>query len=176
MQVVLPSDANHMNNTFGGNIMSWMDDAATVCAIKHVRHRSMKPDTGLATIAVDSMAFIGPSMTGDRVTFYAQINRAFGTTLEVGIRVEAQALGGPVRHINSGYLTLMAVDSRGKPTTVPKVEPETEKQKVQYLKAIGRRQLRMERKKVRMLLLSNPHTISNVNKPSLFATCFSRLS
>eukprot|EP00518_Triparma_eleuthera_P021685 CAMPEP_0197572560 /NCGR_PEP_ID=MMETSP1320-20131121/42521_1 /TAXON_ID=91990 /ORGANISM="Bolidomonas sp., Strain RCC2347" /LENGTH=681 /DNA_ID=CAMNT_0043135065 /DNA_START=245 /DNA_END=2287 /DNA_ORIENTATION=+ len=147
-KVVLPSDANHMNNTFGGNIMSWMDDAATVCAIKHIRHPSMKPDTGLATIAVDSMAFLGPSMTGDRVTFFAQINRAFGTTLEVGIRVEAQALGGPMRHINSGYLTLMAVDSRGKPTAVPKIEPDTEKQKEQFLKAIGRRQLRMERKKL----------------------------
>ena len=74
-KVVLPSDANHMNNTFGGNIMSWMDDAATVCAIKHIRHPSMRPDCGVATIAVDSMAFLGPSMTGDRVTFYAQINR-----------------------------------------------------------------------------------------------------
>ena len=74
-KVVLPSDANHMGNTFGGNIMSWMDDAATVCSIKHIRHPSINPDTAVATIAVDSMAFLGPSHTGDRLNFYAQINR-----------------------------------------------------------------------------------------------------
>ncbi|GMH91198.1 hypothetical protein TL16_g11987 [Triparma laevis f. inornata] len=147
-KVVLPSDANHMGNTFGGNIMSWMDDAATVCAIKHIRHPSMKPETTVATIAVDSMAFIGPSHTGDRLNFYAQINRAFGTTIEVGIRVEAQAIGGNMRHINSGYLTIMAVDMQGRPTAVPKIKPENDKQKEQYMKAIGRRQLRMERKKL----------------------------
>ena len=104
-KAVLPSDANHMGNTFGGVIMAWMDDAATVAALKHCRHPSQgEKQVCVTTICVDAMAFLGPSKCGDRITMYAQVNRAFGSSMEVGVRVEAQAIGGRVRHINTGKL------------------------------------------------------------------------
>jgi hypothetical protein len=65
-KVVLPSDANHMGNTFGGNIMSWMDDAAVVCATKHCHFGSLIGNFSIVTIAVDAFSFLGPSKVGDR--------------------------------------------------------------------------------------------------------------
>ena len=103
-KIVLPSDANHMGNTFGGNVMAWMDNAATVAALRHCRHSPELSSLAVVTINVDAMAFLGSSQCGDRITCYAQVNRAFGSTMEVGVRVEAQKLGGQVRHINTGYV------------------------------------------------------------------------
>ena len=148
-KVVLPSDANHMGNTFGGNIMSWMDDAAVVCATKHCHFGSLMGTFSVVTIAVDAFSFLGPSKVGDRITFLAQVNRAFGTTMEVGVRVEAQALGGQSRHINTGYLTVIAkAKSNGRPTAIPKIKAGNEIQKQQHMRALARRKLRMERKKL----------------------------
>jgi acyl-CoA thioesterase 11 len=146
-KVVLPSDANHMGNTFGGNIMSWMDSAGTVAALKHCRHSEKVEGVNVVTIAVDAMAFLGSSTVGDRITCHAQVNRVFGSTMEVGVRVEAQAIGCRARHINTGYLTIMAIDEKtNKPVTAPKVEGDTPGQVRQYEQALGRRRLRMERK------------------------------
>jgi len=95
--------------------MSWMDDAALVCATKHCHFRALiGAGVSVITIAVDAFSFLGPSKVGDRITLLAQVNHAFGTTMEVGVRVEAQSLGGVLRHINTGYLTLMALDKSGK--------------------------------------------------------------
>ncbi len=149
-KVVLPSDANHMGNTFGGNVMSWMDDAATVAAIRHCAVSGGEP-VQVVTIAVDAMAFLGSSKVGDRITLKAQVNRAFGSTMEVGVRVVAQALGGHERHINTGYLTLMAIGSDGSgesSNSLPRVQPQTPEQELQFEKALGRRALRMQRKKI----------------------------
>jgi len=111
-KVVAPSDTNHMLNTFGGNVMAWMDDAATVAALKHCRYTPLGNHVNVVTIAVDAMQFHGGSKVGDHITCFAQVNRAFGSTMEVGVRVEAQCLGGDVRHINTGYVRSRANRAR----------------------------------------------------------------
>mmetsp|Transcript_55775 Transcript_55775/g.83071 ORF Transcript_55775/g.83071 Transcript_55775/m.83071 type:complete len:775 (-) Transcript_55775:311-2635(-) len=126
--IVLPSDANHMGNTFGGQIMSWMEETARICALRHVRAGYHNPtftvagsatssssfidllqDVYLSTTWVDAMVFRGKSNVGDRITCKAQCNRTFGCSVEVGLRVEAQFPGGEVRHINTGYINVMCL-------------------------------------------------------------------
>ena len=98
------------------------------------------------------MTFLGPAKVGDRITLKAQVNRAFGSTLEVGVRVEGQTLGGPSRHINTGYFTLMgrvvAPGLGGTPTifTMPKALAESKEDIVHHEEAMARRHLRMEKK------------------------------
>jgi acyl-CoA hydrolase len=107
------ADANSIGNIHGGTVMKLADEAAALAAIKHSRRQ-------VVTAAMDRMAFLVPIRVGELVTFSASVNAAWRTSMEVGVRVDAEnPRTGEVRHTNTAYLTMVALDDEGKPTEVP---------------------------------------------------------
>jgi acyl-CoA hydrolase len=100
-------------------VMKLCDEAAGIAAIKHSRCR-------VVTAAVDRMAFLEPVNVGDLLTLRASVNAVWRTSMEVGVRVEAEnPRTGEVRHTNSAYLTMVALDDAGRPLAVPPLATET---------------------------------------------------
>uniref|UniRef100_A0A665U0L4 Acyl-coenzyme A thioesterase 11-like n=1 Tax=Echeneis naucrates TaxID=173247 RepID=A0A665U0L4_ECHNA len=117
VELVLPPHANHQENTFGGQIMAWMVNVATIAASRLCQDHPI-----LRTI--DMFTFRGPSQIGDRVLLRAIVNNAFKNSMEVGVRAEAYQGEGPNRHINSAFMTFEVLDDHGKPCTLPHIRPE----------------------------------------------------
>jgi len=106
-------DANSAGNVHGGTVMKLCDEAAGLAAIKHSRRR-------VVTVGMDRMNFLYPIQIGELVTFSAMVNAVWCTSMEVGVRVEAEDPRiGETRHTNTAYLTMVALDADGKPTPVP---------------------------------------------------------
>jgi len=136
-EVMTPQHANTLGNVFGGAVMSLMDRVAAVAAQRHAR----KP---VVTVAVDSLTFLEPIHVGELVSAFASVNYVGKTSMEVGVRIEAEdLLTGVKRHTNSSYLTFVAVDEAGRPTPVNPVVPETDAEKRRHRAAARRRRLRL---------------------------------
>jgi acyl-CoA hydrolase len=106
-------DANSAGNIHGGTVMKLVDEAAGLAAIKHSRQR-------VVTASVDRMTFLLPIRIGQLVTFSAMVNAAWRTSMEVGVRVEAEnPFTGEVHHASTAYVTMVAVDDKGTPAPVP---------------------------------------------------------
>uniref|UniRef100_A0A8D1NNW0 Acetyl-coenzyme A thioesterase n=1 Tax=Sus scrofa TaxID=9823 RepID=A0A8D1NNW0_PIG len=143
IELVLPPHANHHGNTFGGQIMAWMETVATISASRLCRaHPFLK--------SVDMFKFRGPSTVGDRLVFNAIVNNTFQTCVEVGVRVEAfdcqEWSEGQGRHINSAFLIYNAVDDKEDPVTFPRIKPMSKDDFRRYRGAIARRRIRLGRK------------------------------
>jgi acyl-CoA hydrolase len=114
-----PTDANGSGNIHGGVIMKLTDEAAGLAAVKHSRQQ-------VVTAGMDRMAFLVPLFVGDLVTLKATVNAAWHTSMEIGVRVEAEnPRSGEVRHSSTAYMTFVALDEHGRPTTVPPALAET---------------------------------------------------
>jgi acyl-CoA hydrolase len=112
-------DANTAGNVHGGVIMYLCDEVAGIAAVRHSGSR-------VVTAAVDRMTFLHPVYVGNLVTVKATVNAAWRSSMEVGVRVEAEDIRtGEVTHTSTAYLTLVALDDGGSPTAVPGVAPET---------------------------------------------------
>jgi acyl-CoA hydrolase len=110
------TDANSAGNIHGGVIMKLADEAAALAAVKHSRLR-------VVTVGIDRMDFLVPIYIAELVTFRATVNAAWRTSMEVGVRVEAEnPLTGGCRHTNTAYLTMVALDADGRPARVPPLE------------------------------------------------------
>jgi acyl-CoA hydrolase len=106
-------DANSGGNIHGGTVMKLCDEAAGLASIKHSRQR-------VVTAGMDRMNFLFPIHVGELVTFSACVNAAWRTSMEVGVRVEAEnPFSGEIRHTNTAYLTMVALDEEGRPAAVP---------------------------------------------------------
>jgi acyl-CoA hydrolase len=106
------TDANSAGNIHGGTIMKLADECAALAAIRHARQR-------VVTVGMDRMDFLVPIVVGDLVTFKATVNGAWRSSMEVGVRVEAEdPHSGALRHTNTAYLTMVALDEAGRPTSV----------------------------------------------------------
>jgi acyl-CoA hydrolase len=113
------TDANSAGNVHGGTVMKLADEAAGLAAIKHSRTR-------VVTAAMDRMTFRFAISIGELVTFKATVNAAWRTSMEVGVRVEAEnPLTGETRHTNTAYLTMVALDAEGRPAPVPPLATST---------------------------------------------------
>ncbi|KAM6984882.1 acetyl-coenzyme A thioesterase [Aplochiton taeniatus] len=145
IELVLPPHANHHGNTFGGQIMAWMENVATVAAS---RLCGCYPFLR----SVDMFRFRGPSTVGDRLVFKAVVNNAFQNSIEVGVRVEAYNVeewtAGRARHINSAFLIYQLANTPGDPPAFPDVTYTTQDGERRYLAAIVRRRIRMARKHI----------------------------
>ncbi|XP_015508938.1 acetyl-coenzyme A thioesterase isoform X1 [Parus major] len=142
-ELVLPPHANHHGNTFGGQIMAWMQTVASISASRLCRsHPILK--------SVNMFKFWGPSFVGDRLVFNAIVNNTFHSSVEVGVRVEAynceEWIKDQPRHINSAFLIFNAVNDKGELLTFPKVKPRTQDCVRRYYGAIARRRIRLTRK------------------------------
>lgn len=112
-------DANTAGDVHGGTVMKLCDEAGALAAIKHCRQR-------VVTAAMDRMAFLYPIRVGDLVTLSASVNAAWRTSMEVGVRVEAEnPRSGDLRHTNTAYLTMVALDDEGNPVPVPPLAAST---------------------------------------------------
>ena len=109
-------DANSAGFIHGGVVMRLCDEAAGIAAIRHCGVR-------VVTAGMDRMTFLDPVHVGELVTCRAQVNAAWRTSMEVGVRVEAEnARTGETRHTSTAYLTMVALDEEGNPTPVPELE------------------------------------------------------
>jgi acyl-CoA hydrolase len=134
------TDANLMGNVHGGVIMRLVDNAGGYAAMKHC-------GGPVVTVAMDEMSFLEPVVLGDVVTVKAMVNEAFRTSMEVGVRVEAENVRtGRIVHTSSAYLVYVALDAAGQPRPVPPVVAETEEQRQRQREAKLRRQARLARK------------------------------
>jgi acyl-CoA hydrolase len=132
------TDANSAGFIHGGVVMKLCDEAAGAAAVKHSRCR-------VVTAGVDRMAFLTPVHVGELVTFSASVNAAWRTSMEVGVRVEAEnPRTGERRHTNSAYLTMVAVDEEGRPAPVPALLAETDEQRGREAEAQVRRRNRLQ--------------------------------
>ncbi|XP_066548212.1 acyl-coenzyme A thioesterase 11 isoform X2 [Amia ocellicauda] len=139
VELVLPPHANHQVNTFGGQIMAWMENVATIAA-----SRLCNAHPTLRTI--DMFHFRGPSQVGDRVILRAIVNNTFKNSMEVGVRAEAYRGREPLRHINSAFMTFEVLDEDKKPRTLPRIRPEPVDGMRRYREAIARKKIRLDRK------------------------------
>jgi acyl-CoA hydrolase len=113
-------DANAAGLVHGGAVMRLCDEAAGIAALRHCGLR-------IVTAAMDRMTFVSPIRIAELVTCRAQVNAAWNTSMEVGVRVEAEDLrGGGVRHTSTAYLTMVALDEQGRPTPVPALLAQSE--------------------------------------------------
>ena len=134
------TDANLLGNVHGGEIMKMVDTAGGLAAAKHCRGT-------VVTVAMDEMSLIEPVYVGDVVTVRAMVNDAGRTSLEVGVRVEAENVRTGRRvHTSSAYLVYVALDEHGRPRPVPPVIAETEEEQQRQQEAKLRRQARLARK------------------------------
>lgn len=132
--LVLPSETNHLNNLFGGELLARMDRAGSIAAGRHSNCTTV-------TASVNHVAFKKPILLGSVVTVEATVSRAFRTSMEVVIDVWVEGLSGKRSKANEAIYTFVAVDDKGIPTQIPKLEPETELEKERYAAALRRKQL-----------------------------------
>ncbi len=136
-QLVLPNDTNQLGNLLGGRLMEWMDIAAAVSAQRHSNRICV-------TAGVDNLVFHQPIRLGEVVTLSACVNRAFGTSMEVGVHVTAENQLTREKHVaNTAYFTFVAVDDNAKPIRTQPIVPVTSVEKRRYREALERRNRRL---------------------------------
>lgn len=137
----MPEDANPSGNVFGGVILRLVDHAGAVVALRHCRKR-------VVTASIERMDFRAPVYVGELLFLKASVNFAGSTSMEVGVRVEAENLyTGNVRHVGSAYLTFVALDDDGKPAPVPPLVPATDEHARRFAEAQARRDTRREERR-----------------------------
>ena len=130
-------DANTAGNVHGGKIMHLCDEVAGIAAIRHCGMR-------VVTAGMDRMTFLEPVYVGQLVTFRATVNAAWRTSVEVGVRVEAEDVrSGAVHHVSTAYLTMVALGDDGRPCPVPPLEPGDEIERRRAREAQWRRDNRL---------------------------------
>lgn len=135
--VMNPEDANPMGNVHGGVIMKLVDTVAGVVAIRHAGKLAV-------TASIDRLDFLSPVFVGDLVILRANLNHVGKTSMEVGVRVESEnVLTGESRHTASAYLTFVALDENGHPSSVPPLILENEEDHRHNLEASFRRTCRL---------------------------------
>jgi acyl-CoA hydrolase len=138
------TDANSAGFVHGGTVMKLCDEAAGIAAVKHCRTR-------IVTAAIDRMTFRHPVHVGELLTCRASVNAVWHTSMEVGVRVEAEnPRTGEVRHTSTAYLTMVALDDEGRPTAVPPLVTESPDEERRMREAELRRSNRLaEREQIR---------------------------
>ncbi len=140
-EMILPQHTNAMGSVFGGVILSWVDIAAAIAAQRHAQ----KP---VVTASIDAMHFLAPVKLGWVVSIKASVNYVSTTSCEVGVRIDAEdPLSRESFHTASAYVTMVALNSHGRPTEMPPLHPETPEEKKRYEDAIERRNVRLMLKK-----------------------------
>jgi acyl-CoA hydrolase len=154
-EIIFPGDANALGNLFGGRLMQYIDLVGAMAASRHARAITV-------TASMDHLDFVAPVHVGDLLILKASVNRAFRTSMEVGVKamvedVRAQKL----RHVSSAYITFVAVDHQGQGLVVPQLELETDHQRRRWEDAGRRREMRagetLRRKRLREELTADWH-------------------
>jgi acyl-CoA hydrolase len=140
-EVVLPNDANPLGNLLGGRLLHLIDIAGALAAHRHAR-------SYVVTASMDHIDFLLPVHIGDLLVLKSSVNRAFKTSMEVGVKCWVENyIAGTTRHVASAYLTFVAVDQHGRHHAVPPLVPESEEEKRRFDDAARRRDLRQQEQK-----------------------------
>ena len=135
---MMPIDANVSGNVFGGTILKLIDEVGSIAAVRHARRN-------VVTASVDQMNFLAPVYIGDLLRVIASVNYVHKTSMEIGVRVEAEdPLTGKIRHTGTCYLTCVALDKNARPIPVPPLIPVTEEEKRRWAEAEVRRDHRLQ--------------------------------
>ncbi len=135
-RLMMPTDANVLGNVFGGAIMRYMDEIAAIVAWRHA-------GKNVVTASIDRMNFYAPVYVGNLLILKASVNFVGTTSMEIGVRIEAQDPSTRVgTHTSSCYLTYVALDEKGKPTPIPPLIVSTPEEKRRFKQALARRRLR----------------------------------
>ena len=138
---IFPNDLNSKYTVFGGLVMSLCDRTALIVAERHSGRICV-------TAAVDSLNFLAPARAGETLIVKASVNRSWSSSMEIGVHVAAEdSHTGESRHVVSAYLTFVALDEDGNPTSVPPVLPQTPVEEQRYEGAQHRRDARLARRK-----------------------------
>jgi acyl-CoA hydrolase len=136
-ELVLPHYTNQLGNLLGGQLMHWIDICAALASAKHSQRVCV-------TASVDRIDFHHPIKLGNVVTLIASVNRAFKTSMEVGVTVFAEShIEGTRILTNTAYLTFVSVDESGKPVDTNEIVPETDDEKRRFEEALQRRKNRL---------------------------------
>jgi acyl-CoA hydrolase len=135
-EIILPNDANTLGNLLGGRLMHFIDLTGAMAAFRHSR-------THVVTAAMDHIDFIQPVRVGDLLILKSRVNRAFNTSMEVGVKVWVEhPQTGVLLHVASAYLVFVAVDQAGRRLRVPELKPVTADEMRRYEGALRRREYR----------------------------------
>jgi len=135
-EIILPNDTNVLGNLLGGRLMHFIDMTGAMAAYRHAR-------TYMVTASMDHIDFIQPVHLGNLVTLKSSVNRAFTTSMEVGVKAWAEdPQTGEQLHVASAFLVFVAIDKEGHPVRVPEVIPETAEEQRHYADALLRREHR----------------------------------
>ena len=136
--LMTPDTANFSGNVHGGTILKLLDQVAYACASRYAGRY-------VVTMSVDQVSFRQPIHVGELVTFLASVNFAGRSSMEVGIKVIAEDIRSQaVRHVNSCFFTMVALDDDRKPAAVPALTPSTPEQERRFEEAKGRKAARLE--------------------------------
>ena len=137
VEVVLPQDANVLGNALGGRVMHLVDMVGAIAALRHCR-------AAVVTASVDHIDFRNPIQVGELIILKSSVNRAFHTSVEVGVKVFSEnPLTVKRQHTTSAYLTFVALDEKRQPKAVPAVLCETKEDRRRYREALARRKTRL---------------------------------
>jgi len=135
-ELMMPGDVNNLGHVFGGVVLSMVDRAAAVTAMRHARQPCV-------TISINQVDFKEPIYTGEFVTCSARINYVGRTSMEIGVRVVAEhPISGRRRHTNDCLLTFVAIDENSRPAPVPGLELTTDEDKERFEDGRRRRENR----------------------------------
>ncbi|AZM97212.1 MULTISPECIES: acyl-CoA thioesterase [Halomonadaceae] len=149
--LMTPDMANFSGKVHGGAILKKLDEVAYACASRYSGHY-------VVTLSVDQVLFKQPIHVGELVTFLASVNHVGRSSMEIGVKVVAEDIREKlIRHTNSCYLTMVAVDSDGKPALVPPLALETSLQKLRFEKAALRKKLRKQAEQEELLTHKHHH-------------------
>ncbi len=137
---LLPEDANPAGNIHGGVIMKHIDSAGGVAAFRHARRN-------VVTASIDRLDFINPAFVGNLLILKARVNLTGRTSMEVGVRAEAEELlSGDIHHVASAFLTFVALDEEGQPTPIPPLLVSGAEEEKRLRMAQARRKARLAQK------------------------------
>ena len=137
-EIMTPDRVNFSGNVHGGYLMQLLDRVAYACAARYAGNY-------VVTLSADQIIFKQPIFVGELVTFFATVNYVGTTSMEIGIRVEAENLLTQVkRHTNTCYFTMVAIDQQGKPTKVKPLELRNDSERYRFAEAKMRKQMRLE--------------------------------
>jgi acyl-CoA hydrolase len=135
-EIILPNDTNTLGNLLGGRLMHFIDLTGAMAAYRHARSH-------IVTAAMDHIDFIRPVHIGDLLILKSSVNRAFTTSLEVGVKVWVEhPQNGSLLHVASAYLVFVSIDKEGNPLKIPQLQPETPDEERRYADAQRRREHR----------------------------------
>ncbi len=136
-EVMTPEKANFAGNIHGGNLLQFLDKVAYACAARYAGHY-------VVTLSVDQVLFKSPIHVGELITCYANVNYVGKTSMEIGIKVVAENLEtGAIRHTNSCYFNMVALDKNSKPVAIKPLEIRNDLDRRRFEESLARKQMMM---------------------------------